>query len=114
VAALAVSVVGLEADHEHMAAVWARLRTTLLAWAAAADSPADERTGTDTDSGKGTGTGTVDETMRQSVAEFRQRYAAHIAVEEGVVFPAASARMSPAQLAAMSADMQARRRVQPS
>ncbi len=91
-AALAAAVAGLRRDHARMEALWAGLRTTLGAW-----SRADAAGG-------------VDPALRQQVADFVGLYGAHIEVEEGRVFPAARARMEAPRLAAMSADMQRRRR----
>ena len=54
--------------------------------------------------------GGIDAAVRQQTAEFEHLYAAHVQTEEGVVFPAARARMGAARLAIMSADMEQRRR----
>lgn len=46
---------------------------------------------------------------REAIQHFRAMYDEHLATEEGLVFPAARARMDSAALAAMSWQMQARR-----
>jgi hemerythrin-like domain-containing protein len=92
-AGLAAAVAGLRADHARMEDLWAGLRTTLGAWS-----------GLDS-------AGVVDGAARREAAEFERLYAGHLQTEEGLVFPAARARMDAARLAAMSADMHRRRRV---
>jgi hemerythrin-like domain-containing protein len=91
-AGLTVAVAGLRADHARMEALWAHLRTTLVEW-----SRCDAA-------------GAIDDAVRRCASEFEHLYAGHLQAEEGVVFPAARARMGAAQLAAMSADMAHRRR----
>ncbi|WP_428422497.1 hemerythrin domain-containing protein [Methylibium sp.] len=90
---LATRVAGLRGDHLRMEALWGELRAPLLAWA------------------QPDAAGAVDAAVRQCAAEFERLYAAHLQTEEGIVFPAARARLDAAQLAAMSACMQRRRRV---
>ena len=92
-AKLVAAVAGLRADHARMEALWAGLRVTLLAWSRP-DSAGD-----------------IDAVVRERAMAFDGLYAAHVLTEEGTVFPAARARMVSAELAAMSADMERRRRV---
>jgi len=91
-ASLAAAVAGLRADHARMEAHWAGLRIVLDAWS------------------RMNAVGVIDAVRRQQAVEFEHLYAAHIQTEEGVVFPAARARMDAARLAIMSADMEQRRR----
>ncbi|MFM9917229.1 MAG: hemerythrin domain-containing protein [Rhizobacter sp.] len=88
---LADAVSGLYRDHLRMSALWAALRSTLEAWSL----PGTAEAGSDA--------------FVDQVAEFDRMYAAHLATEEGTVFPAARARMDRKLLAVMSADMQQRR-----
>ncbi|MDO9315730.1 MAG: hemerythrin domain-containing protein [Burkholderiaceae bacterium] len=90
---LAAAVAGLHSDHLRMSALWAGLRVTLEAWSGAGAA--------------GAGAGA----LLDQIADFDHLYAAHLATEEGVVFPAARARMDDQRLAVMSADMQRRRAV---
>jgi hemerythrin-like domain-containing protein len=54
----------------------------------------------------------ADDIARDCQQEFTRLYTAHLQTEEGIVFPAARARMDAHALLSMSADMQ-RRRTQP-
>ncbi len=90
---LVAAVAGLRADHARMEALWAGLRLALLTWSG------------------GDAAGAVDDALRRQAAEFERLYAGHLQIEEGLVFPAARARMGAARLADMSADMARRRRV---
>ena len=90
--AIAKAVAGLRADHARMESAWAELRPILGAWSAPDAS------------------GAVDGAVRRCAEAFGSHYAAHMQVEEGVVFPAARAGMGVERLAGMSADMERRRR----
>ena len=90
-AVLAETVAGLQRDHRQMEALWTRLRTVLGAW-----SRADAA-------------GVASDSVRSEVSEFGERYAAHLLIEERIVFPAALSRMDAPRLATMSTDMQRRR-----
>lgn len=90
-AAQVAAVQRLRDDHRRMAELWARLRPVLEAWAT--DDAA----------------GAAGEAFIADAQAFRTLYAAHIPVEEGLVFPAARARCDDAALAAMGAEMQSRR-----
>lgn len=76
-----------------MEGLWTRLRTVLDVW-----SRADAA-------------GVASASVRADVSEFGERYAAHLQIEEGIVFPAALSRVDAPRLAAMSTEMQRRRRV---
>lgn len=89
---LAAQLDRLEADHRALAALWAELRVWLLQVQAAAAQPADAR-------------------ITDAAAQFSALHAAHIALENTHIFPAAQACMNAAQLAAMGQDMAARRGV---
>ena len=91
-ATLAAATAGLRHDHARMDSLWAQLRVALGAWSLPGTS------------------GDVGAVVRQQAQAFRQCYVAHLQTEEGVVFPAARARMGAARLAQMSAEMQRRRR----
>ncbi len=91
-AGLVAAVAGLRTDHARMEALWAGLRVTLVAWS------------------RPDSAGAIDDAARRQAAEFERLYAAHLQTEEGLVFPAARARMGAARLADMSADMAQRRR----
>jgi hemerythrin-like domain-containing protein len=91
-AGLMAAVAGLRADHARMEALWAGLRLALVRW-----SRCDAA-------------GAIDDAVRRQASEFERLYAAHLQTEEGLVFPAARARMGTARRAAMSADMEHRRR----
>lgn len=91
-AGLAAAVAALRADHARMEALWASLRTTLVAWS------------------RPEAAGGIDGAVRQQASEFERLYAAHLRIEESLVFPAALARMDAVRLAGMSADMEQRRR----
>ncbi|CAN7192667.1 hemerythrin domain-containing protein [Acidovorax sp. LjRoot74] len=80
----------LQQDHLAMTADWAAARVPLLALAdatAALFTPGDDA----------------------ALDRFAQRYADHIAAEEGTAYPAALALLAPATLAAMGQEMAARR-----
>jgi hemerythrin-like domain-containing protein len=94
-AALVQAVQRLRADHERMSQVWSALRLHLAAWAQeGATAPADAP-------------------MRASAEAFQALYAAHLPVEEGLVFPAALSRCDAADIDAMGREMQQRRRASP-
>ena len=94
-AALVQAVQRLRADHERMSQGWSVLRLHLLAWA---------------DEGA---TGVADAAMRAQADAFQALYAAHLPVEEGLVFPAARSRCDAAEIDAMGREMQQRRRASP-
>ena len=80
----------LQQDHLAMTADWAAARVPLLALAESAVAPftpGDEA----------------------ALDRFAQRYADHIAAEEGTAYPAAQALLAPATLGAMGQEMAARR-----
>ncbi len=83
----------LQRDHERMADLWARLRTVLQIWRDDATPP------------------TIDTATRRRIGEFTGMYAAHIAAEEGLVYPMARGRFDAAGLARIGVEMQERRRV---
>jgi hemerythrin-like domain-containing protein len=83
------------ADHEMMSQRWAALRPGLADWA---------------DDGAA---GPVDAALREHAQAFQARYAAHLPIEEGLVFPAARERCDEAACAAMGSEMQQRRRASP-
>lgn len=89
---LRATVQRLQADHRQMEALWAGVREALLRWR---EPGCQEKVATDT---------------LEAITRFRGLYAGHIEAEEGLVFPAARAAMSPATLGDMGAEMQARRR----
>lgn len=81
----------LHDDHLQMEKLWAFVREPLLRWrepGAAAK---------------------LDDDTRAAIERFRAMYAGHIETEEGLVYPAARARMSNVVLADMGRQMQARR-----
>lgn len=80
----------LRDDHRRMGELWSRLRPVLQDWSGAACGP-------------------VSEAFRSDAQAFSALYAAHIPVEEGLVFPAARALCTTADLQAMGDDMRARR-----
>lgn len=85
----------LQQDHLAMTADWAAARVPLLALVDATDAAAAPFTpGGDA-----------------ALDRFSQRYADHIAAEEGTAYPAALALLAPATLAAMGQEMAARRGV---
>lgn len=90
-ATLVAAVHRLRGDHARMAELWARLRPVLQAWAGDDDA------------------GPVTAELAADAAAFRALYAAHMPVEEGLVFPQARARCSGAELQAMGDEMRARR-----
>ncbi len=93
--ALVQAVQGLRADHERMSQCWAALRPGLAPWAeAGAIAPAGAP-------------------MRAQAEAFLALYAAHLPVEEGLVFPAARSRCDAAEIDAMGREMQQRRRASP-
>ena len=92
---LVAAVATLLRDHAQMETLWRGLRTTLAAWALPGAAAA------------------IDSSLRQQAAAFDAVYASHLQTEEGQVFPAARARIGVQRLAAMSADMQQRRRAAP-
>lgn len=90
-AGLAEAVERLLSDHRHMETLWAALSALLRDWMRLDPAlPADDL-------------------ALDRVQEFTRLYAAHLQTEEGIVFPAARARMDAEQLSRMSADMQRRR-----
>lgn len=89
--ALRQAVATLKADHIRMARLWADLRPRLQAWQAEDAAPL-----TDDD--------------RRLVREFTGIYSTHIPLEEQVVYPASQSLLEPAPLAAMGAEMAARRK----
>lgn len=91
-AALQAVVRRLQAEHCEMETLWAALRPTLLRW-----REPDAHS-------------TPDAALRQQAARFARLYAGHIPVEETLVFAGAQAGMDAPTLAAMGAEMQARRR----
>lgn len=99
-AALQEAVRRLQADHRAMEALWARLRPVLQA-------VAEGRCQRWPDDAGSAGGG------RGDVAAFLAVYEAHMALEEGHVFPAAQAGLAAASLEAMSREMSARRGVGP-
>lgn len=90
-AQLRTAIATLQGDHERMAALWAELRVALLQWRDAAAPPV------------------IDDATRKLASDFIGSYAAHIATEEGLVYPAARACFDAAGLARIGAEMQARR-----
>jgi len=82
----------LHADHLRMDELWARLRLVLQSWRDADPAPA------------------VTESDRKLAADFAQSYAAHIPLEENLIYPAAKAVLSADRLAEIGAEMAARRR----
>ena len=88
--ALAALAGRLEADHRAMESAWAVARQVLEQVAGGALTR-------------------LDAAQQQALHSFTQLYAAHIAAEEGTAFPSAEARLDPAAVQAMSADMRARR-----
>jgi hemerythrin-like domain-containing protein len=91
-AGLAAAVAGLHGDHARMEALWTDLRAALDAWSRPDSS------------------GSIDALVRQQATQFERLYATHLLTEEGLVFPAAQARMDAHRLNRMSADMEQRRR----
>lgn len=91
-AALQAMVRQLQTEHREMEDLWAALRPTLLQWCepGASDRP--------------------DASWRQMADRFALLYAAHIPIEETLVFPGAQSGMDTARLVSMGAEMQARRR----
>jgi hemerythrin-like domain-containing protein len=85
----------LRADHELMSQRWAALRPGLAAWA------------------EDGGAGPVDAALREHAQAFQALYAAHLPIEERLVFPAARVRCDEAACAAMGSEMQQRRRASP-
>ena len=89
---LMAAIGALRRDHEHMVACWAALRVGLVRWR---DDPAAPL---------------IDEGIRRAAQDFSGLYAAHIATEENLVYPAARACFDDVGLARIGAEMQARRR----
>lgn len=85
------AIAGLQQDHDNMAALWATLRGVLVQWR---DDPAAP---------------VIHDGDRKAAADFIDLYAAHIATEEGLVYPAARACFDDSGLARIGAEMQARR-----
>ena len=88
---LSETVEGLLSDHQRMGRLWTPMAVLLRDWmrpdaALAADDIALDR-----------------------LQEFTGLYKAHLRTEEGIIFPAARARMDAPALVRMSADMQRRR-----
>lgn len=86
------TVVGLQNDHLLMTAMWQRLRPVLQRWQGDADN------------------GPMTELERTIAQDFTQAYQRHIALEEGVVYPVARARLSASEQREMGHEMAARRR----
>jgi hemerythrin-like domain-containing protein len=82
----------LQRDHARMAEHWAALRGALLRWRDEDNAPLP------------------DAATRSAAAAFIGLYAAHIAIEEDLVYPAARTCFDDAGLARIGAEMQARRR----
>ena len=91
-AALREAIAALRDDHVRMAERWTRARGVLLGWR---DDPAPTP---------------PDEPSRALLKAFSDAYDAHIATEEGLVYPAAQAAFDATGLARIGAEMQARRR----
>ena len=91
-AALREAIAALRDDHVRMAERWTRARGVLLGWR---DDPAPTP---------------LDEPSRALLKAFSDAYDAHIATEEGLVYPAAQAAFDATGLARIGAEMQARRR----
>lgn len=91
-AALRAAVQQLRADHLRMTRTWALLRPVLEDWAGAS------------------AVGPADATECELVQAFRALYAAHMPIEEALVFPAARAACDADTLAVMGGEMQGRRR----
>lgn len=81
----------LRDDHRRMGELWSRLRPVLQAWSDDAAA------------------GPVPEAFRADAQAFTALYAAHIPVEEGLVFPATRALCTAADLQAMGDEMRSRR-----
>ncbi len=90
-AAQRTTVLRLQAEHRRMEQDWAVLRTTLLRWREAGCTEA------------------VSAATREAAARFAALYAEHLDTEDALVFPAARALTPTDELAAMGAEMQARR-----
>jgi hemerythrin-like domain-containing protein len=86
------AVATLQGDHQRMAMHWGRLRLALVAWRDDAAAPP------------------IEAPVCQAAQDFIGLYAAHIATEEGLVYPAARACFDDAGLARIGAEMQGRRR----
>ena len=82
----------LESDHRVLALLWAELRDWLLQVKGAKALPASAP-------------------ITDAAQRFSALHAAHIAIENTQIFPAAQARMNAAQITAMGQDMAARRGV---
>ena len=91
-AQVSVAIAALQRDHVRMASLWAGLRGALCQWRDDEAAPA------------------IDDATRQDASAFAAMYAAHIATEEQLVYPAARACFDAAGLARIGAEMQARRR----
>ena len=91
-AALRTAIATLRDDHVRMAARWALAREVLLTWRDEPSPPA------------------LDGPSRALLKAFGDAYGAHIALEEGLVYPAARATFDETGLARIGAEMQARRR----
>ena len=91
-AATADALARLETEHRALAALWTTLRVWLQQVQAADAQPADAP-------------------IASAAQRFSAIHAAHIALENAHIFPAAQARMNAAQLAAMGQDMADRRGV---
>lgn len=88
--ALAALVALLQDEHLRMALGWAALRGPLASWTGSAPAGVDE--------------------LRGLIAAFSALYTEHLVAEDERVFPAAAALTAPAEVAAMAAEMAARRR----
>lgn len=88
---LCAAVRQLQSDHLRMGALWSTVRQTLLRWR---EPDCTEK---------------PDDTTREAIRRFRAMYDDHLATEEGMVFPAARARMNDIALGDMSRQMQKRR-----
>lgn len=90
-AAQTAAVQRLRDDHHCMGELWSRLRPVLQGWASESAS------------------GPVPGDFRTDAAAFSSLYAAHIPIEEGLVFPAARATCAEGDLHAMGDEMRSRR-----
>jgi hemerythrin-like domain-containing protein len=90
-AAVCAAVRQLQDDHQRMSASWAAAREPLLRWRQSDSS------------------GALDAASRAALEDFAALYGAHIATEEGLVYPAARALLGAQQLHDMGRQMQARR-----
>jgi len=90
-ATLVQAVQRLREEHQRMGELWARLRPVLLVW-----------------SGEHAA-GAVPANFRADARDLSTLYAAHIPVEEGLVFPGARSQLDDGELQAMGDEMRVRR-----